>query len=318
MAKTSTHRKSRLRSLQYAHGGLDRAAHRREDPGYLDRAVSSPDACLVAVWRDRSHLAEPVTEAAPAAGRLPMALRREADEVVFLGVESGRPVFAADFSSLDEHAAVALGGGEFVDLRRVGPTLSAPDASLLAYARGILHWHRSHRYCGRCGAPTASRRGGHLRVCSDPDCARPAFPRTDPAMIVLVLHPDETRCLLGRARYWPERAYSTLAGFVEPGESFEATVRREVVEESGIEVGEVRYIASQPWPFPSSVMIGFHAVARTETIRCIDDELVDAGWYTPEQVRAGGEWDDPAASLCLPRHDSIARYLIETWLEGVG
>jgi len=315
MSETSTLKKSRERPLQYAQGGLDRAAHLREDDAGFEQALSDPEARLVPVWRDRSHLAEPADSGAPVAGRLPISLHREADEVVLLGLEAGRPVFAGDFSSLDEERALALGGGEFVDLRRVGPLLSAPDAALLAYARGILHWHRNHAFCGRCGARTRACRAGHLRKCSNLDCARPAFPRTDPAMIVLVLDRDETHCLLGRARNWPESAYSTLAGFVEPGESLEATVRREVAEESGIDVGEVRYVASQPWPFPSSLMIGFHAVAETFDIQRHDEELVDAGWYSADQVRAAGEWDDPEAELCLPRPDSIARYLIEEWLD---
>lgn len=313
MSETSTHRRSRLRPLQYAQGGLDRATHLRGDDAGFKRALAHPEANLVPVWRDRSQIEEAVEDGAPAAGRLPISLHREADELVLLGLDSGRPVFAGDFSSLDEQRALAL-GGQFVDLRRVGPLLSASDAALLAYARGILHWHRNHRFCSRCGARTQARRAGHLRKCSNADCARPAFPRTDPAMIVLVLDRDETHCLLGRARNWPERAYSTLAGFVEPGESLEATVRREVAEESGIRIGEVRYVASQPWPFPSSLMVGFHAVAESFDIERHDEELADAGWYSARQVRSAGEWDDPEAELCLPRPDSIARYLIEEWL----
>lgn len=318
MSQTSSRKTARTRRLQYAEGGLDRAALRREDPDHFERALSAPDTELVAVWRDRSHVARPSADAAPAAQRISTSLRERADELVFLGEQSGRALFAADLSSLSETEALALAGGEFVDLRRVGPTLSAGDAALLAYARGMLYWHRNHRYCGRCGSPTESRRAGHLRVCTDAGCARPSFPRTDPAMIVLVLHPDEPKCLMGRARKWPRRAYSTLAGFVEPGESFEATVRREVLEESGIEVGQVDYIASQPWPFPSSVMIGFHAHAESTRIECHDEELVDARWFTLDEVRSAGEWDDEDAALCLPRHDSIARFLIEHWLDRAG
>ncbi|MGK7295557.1 MAG: NAD(+) diphosphatase, partial [Candidatus Wenzhouxiangella sp. M2_3B_020] len=154
------------------------------------------------------------------------------------------------------------------------------------------------------------------RRCSDPDCGRTAFPRTDPAIIVLVRHPTEAKCLLGRASGWPAGVYSTLAGFVEPGESLEQTVRREVYEESGVEVGEVVYLASQPWPFPSSLMVGFHARARTTEIQRHDQELEDARWFTADELRSAGEWDGDEP-LCLPRRDSIARALIQAWLDRV-
>ncbi|MCA1778249.1 MAG: NAD(+) diphosphatase, partial [Xanthomonadaceae bacterium] len=166
--------------------------------------------------------------------------------------------------------------------------------------------------------PTESRKGGHLRTCTNPDCRRPSFPRTDPAVIVLVEHPDgdggPPRCLLGRSSHFLPGMYSTLAGFVEPGESMEQTVRREVFEESGIEVGEVRYLASQPWPFPSSLMIGFHATAISSDIRLHDQELEDARWFSADELlamKARGEDE----TFCLPRKDSIARFLIETWLQ---
>lgn len=315
MSQTSTRKSSPAGTLQYADRGLDRAAHLREDDSFLARAASNGDALLIAVWRDRNHVIR--GDGGPAAGRAPVSLHAEADELVFLGLDADRPVFAADFSAMHEHRIAACTGGEFVDLRRVGPLLSSADASLLAYARGILYWHRNHRHCGRCGAPTRSTRGGHLRVCTNADCARLVFPRTDPAMIVLVIHPDGSKCLLGRARRFPERVYSTLAGFVEPGESLEATVRREVFEEAGVTVGEVRYMGSQPWPFPSSLIVGFHAVAESIDIERHDGELVDARWFAPTDLREAGEWGS-GAPLCLPRRDSIARYLIEAWLAGTG
>src|SRR5262249_49094954 len=148
---------------------------------------------------------------------------------------------------------------EFTDLRRVGPLLERFEGSLLAYARGITYWHQRHRFCGVCGAPTRSRDAGHVRVCLNETCKTQHFPRTDPAVIMLV-H-DGDRCLLGRQSVWPTGMHSTLAGFVEPGESLEEAVAREVREETAIEVTDVAYHSSQPWPFPSSVMLGFHARA---------------------------------------------------------
>jgi len=307
-------------TIKYADAPLDRAALLREDAARLQRALMHADACTIAVWRNQSLLTG-VEAARPGAVRHGVDVHRHAGEVVFLGLEQETPVFAADFSDLDERAVSDLLGHAFTDLRRVGPLLEDREAALLAYARGMLYWHRNHRHCGRCGAATESRKGGHLRVCTNPECSRQSFPRTDPAVIVLVEHPGgdggPPRCLLGRSPRFPAGMYSTLAGFVEPGESMEQTVRREVFEESGVEVGEVRYLASQPWPFPSSLMIGFHATALSTEIRLHDEELEDARWYTAHELlelKARGEDE----ALCLPRQDSIARFLIETWLEGKG
>src|SRR3546814_482718 len=184
--------------------------------------------------------------------------------------------------------------GVFTDLRRIGPLLERFEGSLLAYARGLLWWHQRHRFCGVCGHPTVSVKGGHQRSCTNQACAAPQFPRTDPAVIMLV-H-DGERCLLGRQRVWPDGMYSTLAGFVEPGETLEEAVAREVWEESGIQVRDVRYHSAQPWPFPSSLMLGFHAAAKSFEIVRNDDELGDAQWYTAEDL-AGFESDRKSTRL---------------------
>ena len=322
MSKTSSQSRSQSRyggyRLKYADSGLDRAGPLRDDDDWLADALAHAEARLLPVWRNRNLLGGLEGES-PSAVLHDIEIHRHASEVVFLGLAGEAPVFAADYSELDEYEVVDLVGEGFTDLRKVGPLLSGPDAALLAYARGMLFWHRNHRYCGLCGWPTESRKGGHLRRCSNPDCSRPSFPRTDPAVIVLVEHPGgcggPPRCLLGRSPRFPPGMYSTLAGFVEPGESMEQTVRREVFEESGVEVGEVRYLASQPWPFPSSLMIGFHATAVSTEIHHHDDELEDARWFSATEllaVKARGEDE----TFCLPRRDSIARFLIETWLEG--
>ncbi len=317
MGKTSSHSRFRFSRLKYDDPSLDRAGPLRDDAEWLADALDHGKARLLPVWRDRNLVGGPEGQS-PRAVLHRIEVRQYASEVVFLGLDGEAPVFAADYSRLDEPEVVNLLGEGFTDLRRVGPLLDEAEAALLAYARGMLFWHRNHRYCGHCGSPTQSRKGGHLRVCSNPDCLRPSFPRTDPAVIVLVEHPGgdggPPRCLLGRSPHWPAGMYSTLAGFVEPGESMEQTVRREVFEESGVEVGEIRYLASQPWPFPSSLMIGFHATAASIDIRLHDQELEDARWFSLNELlslKARGEDE----TLCLPRKDSIARYLIEVWLE---
>ena len=179
----------------------------------------------------------------------------------------------------------------------------------------MMHWHRSSRFCTACGRPTASVEGGYIRRCTGPDCGREHYPRTDPAVIMLITAPgpDGGLCLLGRQARWPERRYSTLAGFVEPGETLEAAVRREVFEETGVIVGDVHYQGSQPWPFPSSLMVGFRGLAESRAIHLNDHELQDARWFSRDDVRAF-----EALGYQLPRPGSIARWLISRWLEEDG
>ena len=195
---------------------------------------------------------------------------------------------------------------EFRELRPLAPLLPADAASLLAYARALVLWRARHRFCGVCGAANATARAGHVMRCTNRDCANETFPRLDPAIIVLVTDPSRDRALLGRQASWPAGRYSTIAGFVEPGESLEDAVLREIDEETGVLAGDVRYIASQPWPFPSSLMLGFQAVARTEAISLRDGELEDARWFSRAEIAAG----HPA----LPPTGSISARLINQWL----
>jgi NAD+ diphosphatase len=226
------------------------------------------------------------------------------EEAIFLGEEDGAALFAADFGP------AAAPSGRFAEVRAVGALLSAKEAGWCAYARALAFWHSRHRYCGACGGATVSVQGGHIRRCQI--CDAQHFPRSDPAVIVLVTHRHPEfgeRCLLGRSTRFPAGLYSTLAGFVEPGESLEETVRREVYEESGVEVADIQYRSSQPWPFPASLMLGFRATARDDALRIDPDELVDAGWYTRTQLI-----DPERRPIGLPNPDSIARHLIEDWL----
>jgi NAD+ diphosphatase len=315
--------------LPYAGLRLRRTSPLRDRPDWPEACRAHPQARVLPVWQDRNLIAgwQGGHRDARAGQRLSLQFltpeQIEDAELVLLGVDDEAPILAADLSHWPEDRADALlPGAGFVDLRKVGPALEAQESALLSYARGMVYWHRTHRHCGRCGLATDNQRGGMVRRCPDTHCGGVAFPRIDPAVIVLVvaegLHEDGLpRCLLGRAPGWPRGVYSTLAGFVEPGETLEETVAREVREESGIGIRDVRYRASQPWPFPSSLMIGFHASARTLDIQRHDKELEDARWFTADELREAGTWGDDR-DLCLPRHDSIARYLIELWLRDPG
>jgi NAD+ diphosphatase len=206
----------------------------------------------------------------------------------------------------DEMALELPGQASFEELRPLSPLLAGEEAGLLAYARALSIWRARQRYCGACGARTVPQRAGHCMRCSKEGCAQEYFPRLDPAIIVLVT--DGERALLGRQATWPPGRYSTIAGFVEPGESLEDAVAREVMEETGVPVTGARYDSSQPWPFPASIMIGFRAWARPGSPVRVNGELEHARWFTREEIRAGG-------APLLPFAHSISHRLIVTWLE---
>jgi NAD+ diphosphatase len=288
---------------RYSGAGFDRAAGRRLDAEWLsERRMSSGTRVLL-----MSGLEVLVTATdEPRAQLLTVAELAQPlpEEAIFLGEEEGVSLFAADLG----RAAAPV--GRFVELRSVGAWLPAREAGWFAYARGLVYWHSRHRFCGVCGGATVSAQGGHLRRCQI--CDAQHFPRSDPAVIVLVIHRHPElgeRCLLGRSTRFPAGLYSTLAGFVEPGESIEETVRREVYEEAGVEVADLQYRSSQPWPFPASLMLGFRARAQNDALRIDPEELVDAGWYTRAQLI-----DPERRPVQLPNRDSIARHLIEHWL----
>lgn len=285
---------------------IDRAHTQRRDAGWLADMLAGPERRILPVWRGQ-HAVD------GAFGALSLD-EPGAHETVFLGLIDGVPWFAADVSDLDAPPDL---GGSWQELRAVGAAGSARDAGLMAYARGLLGWHRKHGFCGVCGAATEVLEGGHLRLCTNTACATPHFPRTDPAVIMLVVD-DQGRALLGRQAKWPPGMVSTLAGFVEPGETLEQAVAREVEEESGIRVGAVTYVASQPWPFPSSLMLAFEARAETTAITVDQTELESAQWFTREEVRTFREVADMSETggegWALPARISIARVLIERWL----
>jgi NAD+ diphosphatase len=252
-----------------------------------------------------------LTEERVGSGLVPRELRREeirSAEPLFLGVHDERPIFAADLS--EPEASGEAGHVSSSDLRRVGPLLSEADASQWAYARALTWWHRRHPFCPVCGAPTRVVDAGHRRICTAETCGAEQHPRTDPAVIVLVHRGN--RCLLARSPRFPPKMLSTLAGFVEPGESLDDCVRREVFEEVGVRVGEVRYHSSQPWPFPQSLMIGFLAAAENEDLVLDETEIEAARWVDREVVADPDRWAD----FVLPPPFAIARRLVQSWVEG--
>ena len=303
----------------YAAGPLDRADDRRLDEAWLAARLEDPDTRLVALWRSR-NLVSLIPGEAPRDNGLEAvwieqrgaeSLIAQAGDQVFLGLRGKRAYIALDLSHLPEQTAEALvaPAGSFRDLREIGPLLPPDEASVLAYARGLLHWHQRHRFCGVCGSPTESAQAGHIRRCTNAACETSHFPRTDPAVIMLI-HDGAERCVLGRQKIWPPGMHSTLAGFVETGESLEDAVAREVEEEVGLNLQEIHYHSSQPWPFPSSIMLGFIARADYAPLRVHPEELESAAWFSREDLVNSPEDE----RFRLPRIDSIARRLIEDWL----
>lgn len=316
-------------SFQYSGSRLDRGGVHRRDPDWMAAMMADPSARVVPVWRDQNLVHERDGDGAGLTVTLDELRSFQAPQVeplvaatfnwVFLGMDEViGPIFAVDISALEEEQVVAIAGrGSFHDLRRIGQSVSMGEAAIMAYARGMLTWHRRNLHCGVCGSVTESIRAGHVRLCTNSECGAEAFPRTDPAVIMLVERPaaggEPARCLLARHTRLPRAVYSTLAGFVEPGESLEEAVAREVFEETGVVVDTWAYHGSQPWPFPASLMVGFRARAATSAITIDPDELDEACWFTAAELDAFGDWTDQSAERCLPRPDSIARSLVESW-----
>jgi len=285
----------------FAGAFVDRSGHRRKDPEWLQAAVDSPECRFVPIWGDKC-LAEGEPFRTVLLNRSEVAEFLDSQETIFLGMYREQPVFAVGIDSALDAPFPEF--GEFHDLRYLGSVLPVDEANLVAHARALVLWHGLQKHCGVCGSVSRAESGGNTRICDNKECGAQIFPRVDPAIIVLVS--NDQQCLLGRQADWPEGRYSTIAGFVEPGESLEDAVRREVAEETNIEVGEVHYHSSQPWPFPSSLMLGFTAQAVSGEILLNDGELEDAQWFTRKQLRSGFPK--------LPYRLSIARRLVDNWL----
>jgi NAD+ diphosphatase len=300
------------RSLRntFAIGPIDRAADRRRDPAWLAAQERDEHSQFIPVWRSQNLF--PISDAPRPVLLSPHQVRAhipESTSSTLLGILECRPYFAIDLPSGDAAAARLAELGKFQDLRQLAALLDRETGALLAYARAMAYWHAQHRFCGLCGSPTFSTEGGHARVCCNDRCGEHHFPRTDPAVIVLVCCGEQA--LLGRKSVWPEGQYSTVAGFVEPGESIEAAVAREVWEETGIQIAGMDYRSSQPWPFPSSLMLAFRARAARRAIRVDQYELEHARWFTRDELRDGLT----AGTLRLPPPVSVSFRLIEDWFD---
>lgn len=286
-------------------GQFDRFGEAREDSSWL-RARFDDDHALVIVLRGCRDvlLAQPE----PRLLQIPMSLLRDRfdfDRFNFLGQQAERSLFSLSLHAHEHDEFAAIHQATASELRAAALTLPAHEAGLAAFASSVAYWQSRSRHCGVCGARTIFSAGGHRALCSNSDCGASFFPRTDPCVIMLV-H-DGDHALLGRQPSWPEGRYSTLAGFIEPGETLEDAVRRETFEESGVRVGDCRYLASQPWPFPASLMLGFTGQATSRDIK-IGAEMADVRWFSREELQSG-------AVKLSPRF-SISRFLIDHWLAG--
>jgi NAD+ diphosphatase len=302
---TATRAPSSNTPFAFIDGALDRADHLRDDADAL--ASLWPSARVLLVDDDGRALADAVQQLFAATGA---ELGGVPAGAVFLGLRDGAAWFAANASS------VAIDARHRVDLRSAASLWPAADATAFAQARAVLHWHARHRHCGVCGAELEFVRAGWLGRCSG--CGSEHYPRTDQAIIVAVT--DGQRLLLGRQAPWPPRRWSVLAGFVEPGESLEQTVAREVMEESGVRVRGSRYLGSQPWPFPGSLMLGFLALAKPDA-PVASEELEDVRWFGADEVRTGLARDgtiplrDDEPGILMSPSISISRWLAQTWLD---
>ena len=295
----------------YSSEYLDRVSHLRKDEVWITEQLSSTTTRLIPVWQQNNLIrGTDSVEAAILEITHVESLRSMAVDPVLLGLIDGTDYFTLDVSHIeDPHEHEILGAaGVFEDLRKVGPYIQHEQGNLLAYARGINYWHQRHRFCGVCGNPTRSEAAGHQRRCMDEACNAVHFPRTDVACIMLIY--DDDRIIMGKAPRFQGKMQSVLAGFLEPGETLEDCVAREVFEEVGVRITDVEYQHSQPWPFPSSLMVGFRARALDTELTIDEVELLSADWMSRAELKA----ITPDSEVQLPRKDSIARRLIEEWL----
>jgi NAD+ diphosphatase len=295
----------------FAGNPLDRVSQRRQDAGWVASLIEDPATRVLPLH----GLKPPVRRSSAAAldwqNVAPWRpLIDSGNTLILLGISDGRAFFALDAGSTE---VPSDNGSVVMDARAAAPMIDGGEAAILAEARSLIDWHDRHRFCARCGAASVVASGGWVRHC--PECTAHHFPRVDPVVIMLAVRGE--RCLLGRGHRRPGARFSCLAGFMEPGETPEEAVRREVFEESGIRVGRVKYLASQPWPFPSSLMMGFLGEALTEEITIDPEELAEVRWFARDEVRAMVERsrsDDPVPGLAtLPPPLAIGHQIARRW-----
>jgi NAD+ diphosphatase len=301
--------------IPFSGNPLNRLSERRADAAWIAEKLRHPASLILPLWQLQPFLAG--TGEALKAGFLRPGLAESlaAPDVacVFLGLEDGgldgeHAVFALDVSAAADPMSVLAGLGEFRELRGAAPLLPAKDLAILGQARAMIDWHQRHGFCAKCGAPTVSGDAGYKRVCTA--CKTEHFPRTDPVVIMLATHGDA--CLLARNKNWPPDSFSAPAGFMEPGETVEEAVRRELFEETGVRAGAVSYCASQHWPFPSQLMIGCFAACDSRELKLDASELAEARWFDRAGARAllAGN----ATGLRRPLPFAIASHLIRVWI----
>lgn len=304
----SIDRITRSRRNVFASVRLDRLAEYRDDQEWVDRALNSDAARFVPLWHSRSLLAD--TDNGQIAVYLKPGELDQPDSIqppTLLGTDGKRYFFAVSINDRQQEKVLARHQeAQFLDLRLASVDMDTKHAGVLAYAKALHYWQYRHVFCGVCGSANRLESSGHKLVCSNEECGRQSFPRIDPAIIVLVTHGDA--CLLGRNASWPPKRFSTLAGFVEPGESLEDAVVREVFEEAQVRLKDIRYVSSQPWPFPASSMCGFYAEAENRDCGATE-EMEELCWLTAKEMEAAIISDE----VRLPPPVSIAFQLIADW-----
>jgi NAD+ diphosphatase len=298
----------------FAGNPLDRASYRRTDEAWIAEQLANPQSLAIAIWNGKP-LVETTKDGgvqiAYLAADMARVLSAGPERLLFMGLWKDTPIFALDVEGDGDPADGPLEGlGRFEDLRAIAVTLPGPDAAMIATAKSMFEWRRKHRHCANCGAATNAIEGGWKRVC--PACKTQHFPRTDPVVIMLATKGE--RCLLGRQAAWPKGMYSALAGFLEPGESIEEACARELFEEAAVRATSVRYHSTQPWPYPSSLMIGLIAEIETDDAMADNIEIDEVRWFTRADAGAliRGELTDAKA----PPGMAIAHQLIKAWAEG--
>ncbi|MFD2179050.1 NAD(+) diphosphatase [Veronia pacifica] len=300
----------------YAGMPLDRQSRERKKSQWLEEKFNDSRTLFIPVKEGKVLSRNSAAEDATYFVNKQLVNDLTIEQTVFLGESENQAYFAIDcweLSPSQEETVSAL--GEWHEVRQARHNKDSDTLAILAYAKALCYWHQENGYCGRCGHPSQSAEGGHTRRCTNSACNKPTFPRTDPAVIMLVekrFDDGIVRCLLGRQAKWPTGRYSTLAGFVDPGETLEEAVIREVYEESSIHCVNPTYVASQPWPFPSSLMLGFIATATSIEIDTENDELEKAKWCSREEL----DLLEATGTVIMPPSDSISSFLINSWRQG--
>tara|TARA_B100001121_G_scaffold239407_1_gene213274 strand:+ start:383 stop:1312 length:930 start_codon:yes stop_codon:yes gene_type:complete len=300
----------------YASSAINRHGHYRNDKNLLKNMIIEKNTKFIPFYNGKNLFTEINKNITPVIFNkieiddfFPNAM----DHTIFLGVANTLNYIGVDLSSPNQKFESWLKKNNIIidDLRKYGPVLDDIEASFLALSNGMFFWHNTHKFCGSCGSQNFSKEGGFVMKCSNNKCSKSHFPRTDPAIITLISFQDKV--LLGRSPRFPDSMYSTLAGFVEPGESLEQALEREVFEEVGIKVKNIKYFNSQPWPFPASLMLGFFAEAVNDQMTIDYDEIEDAHWFSINELKSL-EHPSISGGFKLPRVDSIARRLVDTWV----